>query len=199
MRKLIFPLNARTHAVLKFTSRHHNSEIGGNITYSEICAFIFILNYFRYFTNWAIVVIKYPLSTSPTKLVRMFKIIPNIKGIFNGLVNSFIFRPYLFFWLLGVSIFLVSLYIIVWIFINTYLQYPMTEGLAQGFVNRFGMAVAEVYKQRPYSFVVGGISLIISIQIMGMGFLSLQKKRYFDELFHLNSAILRKHQTDLKK
>ena len=122
-----------------------------------------------------------------------------IKGIFNGLVNSFIFRPYLFFWLLGVSIFLISLYIIVWIFINTYLQYPMTEGLVQGFENRFGMAVSEVYKQRPYSFVVGGISLIISIQIMGMGFLSLQKKRYFDELFHLNSAILRKNQTDLKK
>lgn len=114
-----------------------------------------------------------------------------VKGIFNGLVNSFIFRPYLFFWVLGFSIFLVSIYIIVWIFVNTYLQYPMTAELAQGFENRFSLAVSEVYRQRPYSFVVGGVSLIVSIQIMGMGFLSLQKKRYFDELFHLNSRILK--------
>ncbi len=114
-----------------------------------------------------------------------------VKGIFNGLVNSFIFRPYLFFWLLGLAIFLISLYIIIWIFVNTYLQYPMTAELAQGFENRFSLAVSEVYRQRPYSFIVGGVSLIVSIQIMGMGFLSLQKKRYFDELFHLNTSILK--------
>jgi len=115
------------------------------------------------------------------------------KGIFNGLVNSFIFRPYMFFWLLGLLIFLISLYVIVWIFINTYLQYPMTAELAQGFENRFSLAVSEVYRERPYSFVVGGITLIISIQIMGLGFISLQKKRYFDELFHLNTTILKKN------
>ncbi len=114
-----------------------------------------------------------------------------IKGIFNGLVNSFIFRPYLFFWILGIAIFIISLYIIVWIFVNTYFMYPVTEGLTQGFGNRFSMAVSKVYAERPYAFVVGGICLIISIQIMGLGFISLQKKRYFDELFHLNSAILK--------
>ncbi len=117
-----------------------------------------------------------------------------VKGIFNGLVNSFIFRPYLFFWLIGFSIFLTSLYVLGWIFFNTYLEYPMTAELTQGFENRFSLAVSEVYAQRPYSFIVGGITLIVSIQIMGMGFLSLQKKRYFDELFHLNSNMNRKMQ-----
>ncbi|SDD92727.1 Glycosyltransferase involved in cell wall bisynthesis [Pricia antarctica] len=114
-----------------------------------------------------------------------------IKGIFNGLVNSFIFRPYLFFWMLGIAIFLISLYIIIWIFVNTYLQYPMAAELTEGLGNTFSLAVSMVYKERPYSFVVGGVTLIISIQIMGLGFISLQKKRYFDELFHLNSAILK--------
>jgi glycosyltransferase involved in cell wall biosynthesis len=114
-----------------------------------------------------------------------------VKGIFNGLVNSFIFRPYLFFWLLGITIFLISLYIIIWIFVNTYFQYPMAAELTEGFGNRFSLAVSMVYQERPYAFVVGGVTLIISIQIMGLGFLSLQKKRYFDELFHLNSAILK--------
>lgn len=74
----------------------------------------------------------------------------------------------------------------------------MTAELAQGFENRFSLAVSEVYRQRPYSFVVGGVSLIVSIQIMGMGFLSLQKKRYFDELFHLNTSILKNSKNNLK-
>ncbi|MEO1013391.1 MAG: glycosyltransferase family 2 protein [Bacteroidota bacterium] len=108
-------------------------------------------------------------------------------GIFNGLVNSFIFRPYMFFWLLGLFIFLISLYIIIWIFINTFQAYPLTTELAQGFDNRFSLAVSKVFERSPYSFVVGGTTLIISIQLMGLGFISLQQKRYFDELFHLNS------------
>ncbi len=114
-----------------------------------------------------------------------------IKGILNGLINSFIFRPYLFFWVLGITIFIISLYIIIWVFMNTYLMYPVTEGLTEGFGNRFSLAVSKVYGERPYAFVIGGITLIISIQIMGLGFISLQNKRYFDELFHLNSAILK--------
>jgi len=114
-----------------------------------------------------------------------------VMGIFNGLVNSFIFRPYMLFWFFGSIIFFVSVYIIIWIFINTYFEYPMTADLASGFEERFSLAVSEVFRQRPYSFIVGGTTLIISIQLLGLGFISLQKKRYFDELFHLNSAILR--------
>ena len=117
-------------------------------------------------------------------------------GILNGLVNSFIFRPYAFFWIIGLFIFAVSLYIIIWIFINTYEVYPMTATIGSGFEERLTLAVSEVYRQRPYSFVVGGITLIISIQLLGLGFLSLQKKRYFDELFHLNSAILREQKKE---
>lgn len=114
-----------------------------------------------------------------------------INGIFNGLVNSFIFRPYVFFWFLGLFIFSISVYIIIWILINTNSAYPMTAGLASGFEDRLTLAVSEVFRQRPYSFVVGGTTLIISLQLMGLGFISLQKKRYFDELFHLNSEILK--------
>jgi glycosyltransferase involved in cell wall biosynthesis len=132
--------------------------------------------------DWSALRAAGPVRTSGLRIV---------KGIFNGLVNSFIFRPYIFFWFIGFSIFLVSLYVIGWIFFNTYLEYPMTAEIIQGFENRFSLAVSKVYEQRPYSFIVGGITLIVSIQIMGMGFLSLQKKRYFDELFHLNSAILK--------
>ena len=114
-----------------------------------------------------------------------------VMGIFNGLANSFMFRPYMFFWILGLIIFILSFYIILWIFINTYNVYPMTAELAHGFEDRFSYAVSEVFRQRPYSFIVGGTTMIISIQLLGLGFISLQKKRYFDELFHLNSQILK--------
>jgi len=114
-----------------------------------------------------------------------------VKGIFNGLANSFIFRPYAFFWMIGLLVFAISLYIIIWIFINTYQVYPLTANVTRGFEERLTLAVSEVYRQRPYSFMVGGITLITSIQILGLGFISFQKKRYFDELFHLNSAILK--------
>ena len=119
-----------------------------------------------------------------------------VKGVFNGLVNSFIFRPYLFFWLLGFALFLISLYVIIWIFVNTYFMYPMTVDVTPGFGNRFSSAVSMVYNERPYSFLVGGVTLIMAIQILGLGFISLQKKRYFDELFHLNSTILKNQKKD---
>ena len=125
------------------------------------------------------------LGKSRTSSVRIFN------GILNGLFNSFIFRPYMFFWLIGLLTFAISLYVIVWIFINTYQEYPLTSEVTMGFEERLTQSVSEVYRKRPYSFVVGGISLIVSIQLLSLGFLSLQKKRYFDELFHLNSAIFK--------
>ena len=115
-----------------------------------------------------------------------------LRGIMSGFMSGFIFRPYFYFILFGLILLAVSMYVIVWIFINTFIVYaglPQMPGL---FDARFSEAVSIVFKQRPYSFFVGGISLIISLQFLSLGFLSLQSKRYFDELFHLNTNILRK-------
>jgi hypothetical protein len=38
---------------------------------------------------------------------------------------------------------------------------------------------------------VGGISLIVGIQLVSLGILSAQNKRYFDEMFHLGTTIYR--------
>jgi hypothetical protein len=35
---------------------------------------------------------------------------------------------------------------------------------------------------------VGGITFIAAIQFLSVGFLSLQSKRYFEELFHLGTS-----------
>jgi hypothetical protein len=52
-------------------------------------------------------------------------------------------------------------------------------------------AVALAYQRFPYTFIVGLLSLMLAVQLNGMAMLSLQNKRYFDELFHLGSTLLR--------
>ncbi len=121
------------------------------------------------------------------------------KGILSGLMSGFIFRPYFYFILVGMILLVLSLYVIVWIFINTFNVYAV---LPQSFVTfdaRFSEAVAVVFKQRPYSFIVGGISLIISLQFLSLGFLSFQSKRYFDELFHINTSILKDRHDNIEE
>lgn len=113
-----------------------------------------------------------------------------INGIFGGLMSGFIFRPYFFFMGIGMVLFLISVYIIAWIFIQTFAVLPEIALELGNFEDRFGIAVATVFKERPYSFMVGGISLIVALQFLSTGFLSLQNKRYFDELFHINTTQL---------
>lgn len=78
-----------------------------------------------------------------------------------------------------------------WIFINTFAVYPDIQVAAEFFDDRFSMAVAEVFRQRPHAFFTGGITLIIALQFLSLGFLSLQSKRNFEELFHINTTLLK--------
>ena len=114
-----------------------------------------------------------------------------LRGIISGFMSGFIFRPYFFFILIGMILFFISMYVIIWIFINTMIMYSSLPAMQGLFDTRFSEAVSIVFKQRPYSFIVGGISLIVSLQFLSIGFLSLQSKRYFEELFHINTNLLK--------
>lgn len=115
------------------------------------------------------------------------------RGVLSGLMSCFIFRPYVFFLAVGIILFLVSLYIIGWIFINTFRVYPEIIPMSDVFADKFSQAVGLTFQRRPHSFFVGGISLIISLIFFAIGFLSLQNKRYFEELFHLTTNVLKKY------
>ncbi len=110
------------------------------------------------------------------------------KGIRSGLMASFIFRPYRYFLGFGLFIFFIFLYIFVWILINVYQAYETTVVTSTYFDARFSQAVADVFKERQYAFLIGGFTFIVALQFFSVGFLSLQNKRYFEELFHLNSS-----------
>lgn len=114
-----------------------------------------------------------------------------VKGIYNGLVNSFIFRPYMLFWVLGLVFLFISSVLVVGLSADTWKEYLFTAHISDDFGNRLSMATVKVYNEKPLSFVMAGTTLIIAVQLLGLTLISLQKKRYFDELFHLNSSVLK--------
>jgi glycosyltransferase involved in cell wall biosynthesis len=107
------------------------------------------------------------------------------RGIFSGFMSSFIFRPYIYFLAVGFITLVVSLYIIGWIFYHTITVMPELEIEVNYFDDRFSYALGRVFHERPHSFLVGGFTFVVSLLFLGIGFISLQSKRYFEELFHL--------------
>ena len=117
------------------------------------------------------------------------------KSFFSGLMAAFIFKPYVFFLTFGLILLLLSLYMITWIFINTFQVLPTIHPDPQYFDDRFSQAIGYVFQKRPHAFYVGGITLVSAIQVLSLGFLSLQNKRYFEELFHINTSILKQNRS----
>jgi glycosyltransferase involved in cell wall biosynthesis len=112
-----------------------------------------------------------------------------LQSFFSGMMAGFIFRPYIFFLTFGLILFLISFYIIGWIFINTFIIMPTIHIDPAYFDDRFSKALGLVFSQRPHAFFIGGITLLAAIQILSLGFLSLQQKRYYEETFHISTSI----------
>jgi glycosyltransferase involved in cell wall biosynthesis len=70
-------------------------------------------------------------------------------NIMHSLMSAFIFRPYFFFMSIGVILFLISTYIIVWIFMNTFAAMPDIAPEIVGLERRFSAAVGMVFMERP--------------------------------------------------
>jgi glycosyltransferase involved in cell wall biosynthesis len=108
----------------------------------------------------------------------------------NGyLLSGFMFRPVLFFIGPGLLVLAAAIYTLAWVSYHVagyYLQ--ETSG---SFSAKITNAIRFAYDAAPYSFVVGGIALIIAIQLLSLGTLALQSERYFKELFHFNTTLYR--------
>ena len=107
----------------------------------------------------------------------------------SGLMAGFIFRPYIFYFTFGWILFLIALYIIGWIFFNTFQAMPQIDVYSGFFDERLSMAIGQVFRKSPHAFIVGGITLMLAIQVLSLGLISLQNKRYFEETFHLATNI----------
>jgi hypothetical protein len=116
-----------------------------------------------------------------------------IRGFFSGIMSAFIFRPYIFFLAIGSFLMILSMYELVWLLVDTLKDLSNSVAIEKS----FSISLALQFRKNPQSFLVGGITFLAAIQFLSLGFLSLQSKRYFEELFHLGTSI--KKQTDSKK
>jgi hypothetical protein len=58
------------------------------------------------------------------------------------------------------------------------------------------VAIARAFQGAPHTFVIGGMLLMLSIQLFSLGVLAVQSKSYFEEIFYLASAIYRQNIQD---
>jgi hypothetical protein len=113
-------------------------------------------------------------------------------NILSCLFSGFIFRPFMFFILPGLALTVLSLYPLIWAFIHTITYFQKLTNQSGSLDYRLSDAFAAAFSLSPHSFIVGGFALIVAIQLISLGILALQKKRYFEELFHLETTIYRK-------
>jgi glycosyltransferase involved in cell wall biosynthesis len=105
------------------------------------------------------------------------------------LVSGFLFRPVLFFVLPGLAFLVMSAYTNYWVVVRVLEQYGRLPP-GPWSMDRFDSAVAAAFTLAPHTFTVGGVTLMIAIQLLGLGVLALQSTRYFEDVFHLGSTLL---------
>jgi hypothetical protein len=110
-----------------------------------------------------------------------------LRGFFSGIMSAFIFRPYIFFLGIGAILMLLSLYELIWLLHDTLVDIKLARLQTPPPADAFSFSLFHQWQKNPQSFIVGGITFVASIQFLSLGFLSLQNKRYFEELFHLGT------------
>jgi hypothetical protein len=112
------------------------------------------------------------------------------------IIFGFLFRPVMFFVIPGLILFLMSCYANIWVLIHVFHHY---YHLAQTvpFPDPTD-AIRDAFYQSPHTFIIGGMTLMLAIQLISLGILSLQNKMYFEEIFYLITSIYKSYQRERK-
>jgi glycosyltransferase involved in cell wall biosynthesis len=102
---------------------------------------------------------------------------------------SFLFRPLVFFVIPGLVLLFVSAWTLGAVAIAVGREFFEVSGSID---NRLYAAFANTWQERPQSFIVGGFSFVVAVQLISLGLLATQTKRYFEELYHLGTATRRR-------
>jgi len=105
--------------------------------------------------------------------------------------SGFMFRPVAFFIIPGLIVLAFALYNLGWLTYNILHEYSHLSG---SFEPRMSEAFARTFDTRPHAYFVSGFTLVIAVQLLSLGIMSSQQKRYFEELFHLSTANYKEHQ-----
>lgn len=112
-----------------------------------------------------------------------------MRGFFSGIMSGFIFRPYIFFLGIGAILMFLSLYELIWLLVETLKGIVQIQNVPENYDNAFSYSLTLQFQLNPQTFLVGGITFLAALQFLGLGFLALQNKRYFEEIFHLGTSL----------
>ena len=110
-----------------------------------------------------------------------------LRGILGQGFSSFLFRPFFYFIVPGLAVLVAALYSLGW---SAYHTIHQMLNVPAGAEASLSAAIGRAYSFSPHSFIVGGVALLVAIQMVSLGIISAQQKRYFEETFHLGTSIL---------
>jgi glycosyltransferase involved in cell wall biosynthesis len=108
--------------------------------------------------------------------------------ILSVLVSGFLFRPTHLFLVPGVALLVFSIYTNAWMFVHWWTEFRDLDQYTW-FLDRASLSAREAFSKHPHTFVLGGLSMIAAIQLLSSAMLSLQQKKYFEDLFHLGTSV----------
>jgi glycosyltransferase involved in cell wall biosynthesis len=88
------------------------------------------------------------------------------------LVSGFLYRPIMFFLVPGLAALALFAWCALWMLIDIIAD----RGLSSA------------WNASPATFIIGGLSLLAAVQLLGCGLISLQNKCYFEQMFHLGTT-----------
>ncbi len=142
--------------------------------------------------NWRVP----PVEPSPAAAVKpprrksSMKILRHTWSIF---FYGFLFRPVMFFFLPSLLFLGLGLYSASWSAIHSWTAYQELSSASVPVLDPT-VAVAMAYQQAPHTFIIGGVLLMLGVQLFSLAVLAVQNKYYFEELFYLGTSIHRTNQ-----
>jgi glycosyltransferase involved in cell wall biosynthesis len=119
-----------------------------------------------------------------------------ISHIFSTVISGFIFRPFMFLILPGLLTLAFATYVGFWMLAHLLAAFaglpPETPG------GRATAAFALAYQAFPHTYVIGFLSALLGVLLIGLGMLALQAKKYYEEGFYLQMSI-REEVTKLRR
>ena len=107
----------------------------------------------------------------------------------SSVFSSFLFRPFLFFMLPGLILLAIAAYSFGWVVWHVAQVYGDPSPFGNSGLTG---AIQNAYERAPHTFLLTGITLVLSLQLISLGVIAAQGKRYFEELFHLGTSIRRR-------
>src|SRR5262245_35926788 len=111
-----------------------------------------------------------------------------LRQVVSVLLSGFLFRPVIFFIFPGFVLLLFALYADAWVLIHFFEHYSNLSQYSRFYI-RASAAVIAAFNGAPHTFIVGGLTSILSIQLISLGILALQSKSYFEEIFYLATSL----------